>query len=279
METFELSVRKSPQYETFTKEQLLAKLQEARDLIQAKLDHNISIIKLIHDGKAGKADKYWHIWTYSHKTGDLKRAGWQSLNERNVMNELTEWKSGTCVPTGKWTTAEQKDVSEVNNAFRRYIELVDDFVRMVGRGKLRKSAWFPTLVVSKNKWNNEEEEQFITIGVPDIVECDLCGETIGNKSLSSHQQRATCKDKTRRKAIEANGYVQIGKGTKVYNLAKKGSVPSELIPIDYDAYVPKWVVQAAETYEKSGNKYAGMTLDEFIKRMGPDGNVNEANNP
>lgn len=275
-QTFELSIAKSPQFVTLTKDQLLVKLQEAHDLIKAKLDHNITIIKLIHDGKVGKADQYWHIWAHNFKSGDLKRSGAQTLNCRQAMTEAMEWKNSTQIGTGKWTIVDQKDVSEVNNAFRRYLDMVEDFTRMVGRGKLRKSAWFPTLVTAQNKWNNEAEEHFVTIGVPDIVQCDRCGETIGSKSLASHQQRDTCKDKTRRKQIEASGYKQISKGSKVYNMAKRGAVPSELIPIDYDAYVPQWVISAADIYEKGGTKYAGMSLDEFVLRMGPNGNVDKA---
>lgn len=268
-QVFDLSVRMSSQYQAFTASELQDKINEARVMLQERINHNVEIITKILIGEADKELKYWHHYSY-YKPTDMKRSGHQPLNYSNIMTEEVEWQGHKGqVKTGKWLTVKTQEITDANVKLTYCLEMVDDFERALKRGKFRKGAWFPTITQEVEQYSKQFGWVFVTIGLPDVVQCTKCGETIGSKSLASHQQRDTCKDKTRRKEIESSGYHQVAKGTKVYNMAKRGVVPNELVPTDYDVFVPKWVVNAAEMYEKGGTKYAGLSLDQFVQKMEP----------
>jgi hypothetical protein len=233
--------------------------------------HNEEIIKRMHSCTNTQTDMYYAVG-YSHS---LKRSKEASLHSFCSMVQNYSYNVYTHNRTAEPFAS--IDVAHVITDTKYLSTLVDKaktFQRKLHKNILKSGDWFAMVEVNKvNKYNNSViGTQLTLMCIPDMVVCPNCNNEIGMKSLAYHQKTIRCKNDTRRKEIKEQGYVYTSRGSKLSNLVKRGKIDGELLAIDYEAFVPKWVYEAEKKFNEiaQDGKYAGLGLMEFINKMSAD---------
>ena len=176
-------------------------------------------------------------------------------------------------PYSGWSSAWTEHHGMVQESLRKcgsISEKINKFERKLNKGTLQAGDWFPTTVWGGGPEHNEDYDihNFTHFGVSDFVKCPVCEEILAQANLAAHQSKQKCIDHGKYLKIIRAGYVHISEGTIIANAAKRGELPSEIIPVMWNTYVPKWVVDAQEVFKKE-NGFAGMKLLDFLKKMAP----------
>lgn len=282
----EIVVRRTSSTQFMTKQELLDIIAESRELItdhkqiaeQAKID--------IVNGNLAQDAKYWrgNTWGGGIHKGDLKRHGYHDWTHDPLWEKHEIWDHRTrgYIPQPP-THVEQSRLDGVIDDCDYMLGRLEFFERRLNKGTLRPGDWIFKYGDYVQYVSHEGEQRIAkglyTISIPDIVACEICGRIVKISEMNKHNERQVCKDIGRRRAVEKRGYQRVYKGDKLFSLGKDARLNNvELIPTDYDVYVPVWMVDAAQTFIKhittkntgiNAKGYAGMTLDEFLNKMEP----------
>jgi len=168
-----------------------------------------------------------------------------------------------------YRTSYERQINNSINDWKKLIKRIDVFENRLNKKILKSGDWFPRITTGTP--GNPAGTKMEHYGVPDLVQCKVCEHIIREMGLGAHQATARCKDIGRRNGLHKAGYVLIRGNVSLANLARSGDLPeAEMIPTAYDIYVPRWVEVAQQAYGKKGDSFAGLSLKEYITKMGPE---------
>jgi hypothetical protein len=275
--TYDISIAKATTTSPLSDSQLAKMLSASSASLDRIETHNEDVV-----AKLAAGHSFTNTDTYYSFSGNITAGSVKSYGASRVYNS-------PCV-TDKYASSPSRghykagrgnvDISSVvtSNKPIKYLRTrISDFQKRLLKGTLKEGDWFPLF-----EWRTQSMYQgdstaaeIKSVCLPDYVKCDKCGDRISMKGIVKHQTRPICKDKAHRKHLEDSGMIMVPRGSKIFNLGKRNAVPSELVAIDYDVYVPTWVANAVKMHEANGSPYAGMSLEEFIRKMAPNGSAEE----
>lgn len=100
--------------------------------------------------------------------------------------------------------------------------------------------------------------------VPESAGCPKCGALLGRYS-SKHMRSPSCMGRVVSNLNENRGWVKV-QDTSVIKAIEDSGLEHDTQPVQYVTYAPKWVVDAATKFKKSGG-YAGMKLSQYLAKM------------
>jgi hypothetical protein len=282
----EVSFSRSPETKELSVEDLHKMLAETIQKLD-NIEHvnNVVISKINGDHSLIlDSDTYYNLGYGIHK-GSVKRDGAETFTVRPIkqFKQVSTYNYSTRQYTYKATTEyEVVDIKKFDGWTKdiKYLKTrIADFNKRLDKGTLRQGDWMPYFTSDHYSWESDKSgprhDMIISVGIPDTVKCNLCDDEITMKGMSAHQKRVTCKDKAYRKSLIDGGLERVPHGGTLYRLAKRGLITSELVAIDYDVFVPAWIVRACDMYEKDKTKFANMKLEDFIARMRPEDSTND----
>lgn len=153
--------------------------------------------------------------------------------------------------------------TEAKSTFERMLDLIDLFEKKYNSNNLKDGDFLPIIKVNPNDatW----PYNIHTYRIPDSTHCDRCGVYIRWVQLVKHQKTEKCIESVKAKQRKDAKLVHT-KIPKLVGLAKRGIIPHDKTATKWDWYVPTWVIESYELFEKN-NGYAGMKFEEFIVRQ------------
>lgn len=102
--------------------------------------------------------------------------------------------------------------------------------------------------------------------------CPKCKATFDNESsVERHVDGTKCRTRVAAAKAERLGMIRVTNDLDARALTK-ADIESVKVPVRYAMWAPAWAVETARNFRKNfRRKYAGMTLEELLRRMAPKG--------
>lgn len=221
------------------------------DLIQL-VDHAADVMKLLaQDYVADPATEY-----------GLTSNGYERVKA------FQEGVFGGCKPRYR-----KKEGSEAVALFRKDLQYSaiknGHFINNVKNDRAIKGMWFYNVQWEKgSKFSDPKNTPYVVIvktSLFDGATCEVCGTIIESKDTIGHRLQKGCFDKQQ----PSSDYVRIDQGSSgisMSTISEVGTIPYLFAPITHGVFVPSWVKQAFDVYQKNQG-YAGLTLVDYLKKI------------
>ena len=233
-------------------------------------DHKVDISKINEDILATRTNIKDIIARHNEIINLVKCGRRQEADQKAYLSISKQWRA-TCrhsdahtyehSPT--WLKDPKKELGAINKIFDGMLKDIDTFERRRKENKLKEGDFLPVVI-----FNGKEQYYPYTIytyRVPDSEQCKVCNLFVRRVQMPKHVKTDACIEAGKQKERIAAKLVHT-RIPKLVGLAKRGLIPHDKTAIKWEWYVPTWVIESLELYEKNKG-YAGMKFEEFIARQ------------
>lgn len=98
--------------------------------------------------------------------------------------------------------------------------------------------------------------------------CENCDKPFPADWIERHKASWVCPVEGGASKAEKAGFVRIGNNKDANAVRNALNIPSMLVPTQMMVFAPKWVVDGITAFHRNGDSYAGLSLSEFLEKLG-----------